>query len=205
MALSRPPIIELAHGNSDEALTRDLLIELFDTYPLDKWRYAERIRIESGVIPHSHPVPTLASHPDRLNPLRLLATYIHEQLHWFWLLEHHGDRRWLAWRSLREAFPNLPVDLPAGCGSEESNYLHVAITFWELLALEELVGDEIARAFLERKPYYTAISHLVLTTDEVISSILEQFDLIPPALPPEDKRFIIPTSPTPGKPFSREG
>ena len=71
-----------------------------------------------------------------------------------------------------------------------SNYLHVAVNFWEYLALGELVGEDHARAFLARKPYYTAVYALVLSESDRIRAILEEFDLIPPDVPPANKRFV---------------
>lgn len=184
--------ITLANGSPSEQATRELLLELLDSYPLEKWRYTNEIRISDGEIPHSHPTLTLNSYPDRRQPLRLLASYIHEQLHWFWVLEAHGDKSEEAWRQLRDAFPGLPVDRPAGCGTEHSNYLHVAINYWELAALTELIGSDAARGFISQKPFYTAIYGIVLTETARIQSILETLGLIPPPLPPEARTFITP-------------
>jgi hypothetical protein len=87
-------------------------------------------------------------------------------------------------------FPNLPVGPPQGCRSEFSNYLHVAINYLELLACAELVGLEQARAFIARKPFYTAIYALVLAEADGIHSILAERDLIPPPVPPANREFI---------------
>ena len=84
--------ITLVNGTDTEAQTRDMLLGLLDEYPLDKWRCAETVRIEDNVIPHSHPVLTLQALHDRHHPIRLLSTYVHEQLHWYWTLEQHGTR-----------------------------------------------------------------------------------------------------------------
>lgn len=86
MASSSDPVIDLAHASPTERETRDFLIELMTIHPLGRWRYADHIRISDGEVPHSHPVLTLASYPDRHHPLRLLSSYLHEQLHWFWFL-----------------------------------------------------------------------------------------------------------------------
>ena len=159
--MSLPIEIRLADGTDTEAQTRELLLKLLDEYPLDTWHYAETVRIEDNVISHSHPVPTLntfgAGHP-----VRLLSTYIREQLHWFWLLERHEDRTWDAWRQLRDAFPDIPIEPPAGCSDGLSNYLHVAINYWEMTGLGELIGEDAARAFIGGKPYYTAVYDIVL-------------------------------------------
>lgn len=147
--------ILLVNGTETEIRTRAMLLSLLDEYPLDKWRYAEMVRIEDHVIPHSHPVLTLSTFHG--NPVRLLSAYVHEQLHWFWTLEQHGERISDALRQFRDAFPNIPIEPPGGCRSEISNHLHVAINFREYLALGELIGQERARGFISGKPYYTAV------------------------------------------------
>lgn len=184
--------ITLANDSLSEQGTRELLVELLASYPLEKWRYTNEIRISDGETPHSHPILTLNSYPDKHQPIRLLASYIHEQLHWFWVLGSHEDRCEEAWRQFHEAFPGLPVDRPAGCGTERSNYLHIAVNYWELSALTELIGSDAARDYVSRKPFYTAIYGLVLTETDRIQSILETLGLIPPPLPPKDRIFIMP-------------
>jgi hypothetical protein len=182
--------IRLVNESPTESATRDHLLGILDTYPLDKWRYTDIVQIEDGVIPHSHPVLTLSGWHDPLHPLRLLSSYIHEQLHWFWLLAQHGNRPLNAMEHFETLFPNLPVGPPQGCRSEFSNYLHVAINYLELLACAELFGMEQARDFIARKPYYTAIYALVLAEADGIHAILAEPDLIPPLMPPANREFI---------------
>lgn len=185
----RPIEIQLANGTETEEQTRHALLRLLDEYPLEKWHYTDTVRIEDNVIPHSHPVLTLNTFGIG-HPLRLLSTYVHEQLHWFWTLEQHEDRTWDAWRRFRTAFPDLPIDPPAGCGGEMSNYLHVAINSWELIGVGELIGDDSARALIGGKPYYTAVYDIVLKEGDRIRAILDELDLMPPDQPPADKRFV---------------
>lgn len=187
--MSQPIEIRLANGTDTEARTRELLLDLLDDYNLDKWRYTETVRIEDNVISHSHPVLTLNTFGIG-HPLRLLSTYIHEQLHWFWLLERHENRTWVAWRQFRDAFPDIPIEPPAGCRDTLSNYLHVAINYWEMTGLGELIGEDPARAFIGGKPYYTAVYDIVLREGDRIGAILTDLDLMPPELPPPDKRFV---------------
>jgi uncharacterized protein with HEPN domain len=187
--MSQPIEIRLANGTASEAQTREMLLRLLDEYPLDKWRYTETVRIEDHVIPHSHPVLTLNTFAIG-HPIRLLSTYVHEQLHWFWLLESHEGKTWEASRRFREAFPDIPVDPPAGCRDEVSNYLHVAINYWELTGLGELIGEDAARSFIGRKPYYTAVYALVLWEGERIRTIMDELNLMPPDLPSADRRFV---------------
>ncbi|MGC4190464.1 MAG: hypothetical protein QM589_04420 [Thermomicrobiales bacterium] len=185
------PTIELAHDSPTERETRDVLIDLMDMYPLDRWRYTDRIRISDGEIPHSHPVLTIGQ-TDREQPLRLLSTYIHEQLHWFWLLETHGECPFAAMDEFAQEFPGLPVGPPDGCRSAFSNLLHIAINFWELEGLSELIGRDAARSFIAGKPYYRAIYRLALEKTDRIAAILAAHDLAVPPMPPAERRFITP-------------
>ncbi|HYX49972.1 MAG TPA: hypothetical protein VE843_09545, partial [Ktedonobacteraceae bacterium] len=57
--LSTLPEIVLVKVTEREWKTQEMLLSLFERYALDKWRYTEKVRIEQGVISHSHPVLTL--------------------------------------------------------------------------------------------------------------------------------------------------
>jgi hypothetical protein len=187
---SNPLDIYLVNDSPTESATRDHLLRLLETHPLEKWQYTDVIQIEDGVIPHSHPILTISGWHDPDHPLWLISSYIHEQLHWFWLLAQHGNRSLAAMEHFETMFPNLPVGPPQGCRSEFSNYLHVAINYLELLACAELVGLEQARAYIARKPFYTAIYALVLAESDRIHAILQERELIPPPVPPANREFI---------------
>ncbi|MCR9212184.1 MAG: hypothetical protein NXI13_00590 [Proteobacteria bacterium] len=62
-----------------------MLFKLHDRYDLSRWEYTKKVRIAPYEIPHSHPILTLNSQyaigPGADEDL-ILATYIHEQLHW---------------------------------------------------------------------------------------------------------------------------
>lgn len=159
----RMPIdIALATSSADEAQVRDRLLGLLGSYDLARWQFTDTIRIEAGVTSHSHPILTIRS------PLSdddtLLATYLHEQLHWFTLVPANriavrcAEARW------RELYPEVPVDYPEGCGSERSNYLHFTVCYFTHKAMIELVGVERAQRELERqiaRPWYRFINRTV--------------------------------------------
>jgi hypothetical protein len=186
---SRPPEITLVQGTSREQQTKAQLLRLFAQYPLDKWRYTERVQIQEGVIPHSHPVLTL--HTRHVNEdAQLLGTYIHEQLHWFCGLVEKSDAAMRATDEFGKRYPDLPLLPPEGCGSAFSNALHVLINALEYQGLGELLGAEEARACLERKTYYTKVYELVLKEYEQISAVIGRYGLFPPVSPPEEKSFV---------------
>ncbi len=81
--------IRLQSGTPLEERGRDQLRRLLRTYDLHKWLFTRDVLIQSGVIPHSHPVLTLNTrYVD--DDTAQLATFVHEQLHWF--LTDHVER-----------------------------------------------------------------------------------------------------------------
>lgn len=188
------PTITLVNGTTKEQLLRERLLSLFDRYPLGRWLYTESVEIAEGVIPHSHPVLTLSPQTrgaDYLaHPERLLGTYIHEQLHWFLLLENKFEAYKSAGAEFRALYPSLPTERPEGCGSDRSNYLHIQVNYLEYRALRELLGEDEARAVVEGIPYYTAIYALVLRDYDQTGEAMTRYGLIPAEHPPEAKRFV---------------
>lgn len=76
------PQIRAKHATPAEEATRWQLERLLDQYDLSPWRFTGVVEIEQGVIPHSHPVLTLSTRHVN-DDLLLLATYVHEQSHWY--------------------------------------------------------------------------------------------------------------------------
>ena len=186
------PTITLNNGSDSERVTRDLLLELFEKYGLERYFYAETVQIEQGVIPHSHPVLTLNTRPLNVSPPNtnlLLATYIHEQMHWFLTLEPCYEPFYKAVAQFRKNFPNLPVGGSQGCRSEFSNYLHIIVNWLEFDGLRTVLDEERAFDELSQRTFYTRIYSLVLENDAYIQRTLEQFGLLLPQRPPEHKRF----------------
>lgn len=72
-------------GSKREREIREQLLCLLRKYDLGKWLFTREIRIEEGATPHSHPVLTLNTRHLGDDSL-LLASFIHEQLHWHLLL-----------------------------------------------------------------------------------------------------------------------
>ncbi|MGH2511028.1 MAG: hypothetical protein ACRDHZ_27005 [Ktedonobacteraceae bacterium] len=123
-------------------------------------------------------------------PQDLIATYIHEQLHWFCLLVEKAESSYAAIDVFRQMYPLLPIGFPDGCKSELSNYLHVQVNYLEYLGLIELFGPEVARQIIERKTYYRKIYELVLGEAERIGEVMAHHGLILPERPPEPREFI---------------
>lgn len=74
--------IVLVSGTPLEEQAREQLLRLMERYDLRRWQFTDAVRIETGVIPHSHPMLTLNTrHLD--DDHTALSVYIPEQLHWY--------------------------------------------------------------------------------------------------------------------------
>ena len=172
------PGIWLATGSKAEAKTREQLLDLVARYDLGRWQLTDRIRIEEGAIPHSHPVLTLGiRHLD--NDALLLATYLHEQLHWF--VARHKGRERNAIAELKRLYPSVPVGPPEGARDEHSSYLHYIVCHLEYVALIDVLGPEEARRVIDFwcGDHYTEIYKTVVRDFDAVGEIVSRHGLVP--------------------------
>jgi hypothetical protein len=161
----------LAHGTADEQGTAKQLLRLRVQYDLTRWTFAHQTRIESSATPHSHPILTLNTqylHDDGL----LLATYLHEQLHWFVMAHAEGLESAVA--AFRARYPDASVGHPDGANDNDSTYAHYVVCYLEWRALEDIVGQsEAARIFaFWRQDRYHAVYAAVMDDQEAIGEIV---------------------------------
>ena len=78
-------IIQILFENQNKSKVKNLVNNILEKYKNKIPIYTTKIRVKSGVIPHSHPVLTLnTKHIDSQNPeVVYLSLLVHEQLHWF--------------------------------------------------------------------------------------------------------------------------
>jgi hypothetical protein len=171
--------IRLHSGTPLEERGRDQLRRLLQTHDMRKWLFTRDVLIQSGVIPHSHPVLTLNTrYLD--DDTAQLATFVHEQIHWF-LTDHVGDARTNAAVSeLRGLYPQAPTAPPEGARNAWSTYLHLILCTLELQALTELLGESSARQQLARWTHYTWVYQTVLTDTEQIGGLLRRHGIVVP-------------------------
>lgn len=156
---------------------RQQLERLLGTYNLDPWVFTRTVRIESYVIPHSHPVLTLNTrYLD--DDHHALSTFVHEQAHWFEAADERASASRRAIEDLRAMYPNPPVPEEVGTRSDRSTYLHLMINWLELDAMAELVGEQNARAVLAEKGHYEWIYERVLEDTDGIGRILARHDML---------------------------
>lgn len=166
--------IELASGTTLEKAGEAQLERILTRYDLQGLIFTQQVRIESGVIPHSHPVLTLNTRHLDDDELQL-ATFLHEQIHWFCSGKEEAVEAAVA--DLRHLYPEVPVGFPQGARDEHSVYLHLIVNLLELDALERVLGTKRARALILRKDYYLWIYDQVLKGQMKIRPVLQKHDL----------------------------
>ncbi len=151
------------------------LLEVVDT---TRWQFTDRVVVEHGALPHSHPVLTLSTRRYE-NDNQLLADYVHEQLHWF--LAGRDEDCASAIAELRKLYPQVPVGHPEGARDEYSTYLHLLLCPIEHFAMVDLIGAEAAeqvRRFWQTD-HYCWIYRKVEEDWEQLIEIIERCNLVP--------------------------
>ncbi len=168
-----PPNMEWIEARFEA--TKFALETLLKTYELNAYLFTTNINIEYFSTPRSHPVLTLntrvADDPDAL-----LSMFLHEQIHWF--LDAQGERTENAIARFRDMYPKVPADLPEGATDEYSTYLHLAVNWLELKACEVYLGPVRARELLSNAFGYHWIYRTVISDDEKIAAVMNEFDLV---------------------------
>jgi uncharacterized protein YijF (DUF1287 family) len=172
-----PVQITLAHDLKKEHEAKAQLERILGKYDVAPFLFTRTVLIESGAIPHSHPVLTLNTRHLDSDEL-MLSTFLHEQMHWF-LAAHPADVA-LAVQELKQAFPALPVGYPEGAESEESNYEHLIVIDLEYKFTRQLLGDAAAGKVMAvwEGDHYTRLYATVLQHQPVIEAIAAKHGLI---------------------------
>lgn len=175
--------IRLKRGTSREVQTREQLLRLLTTHDVSRWLHTREVLVEEGAIPHSHPTLTLNTRHLEQDDV-LLATFIHEQLHWHLSNLPHAPLRQpkpvaSAMDELRAAYPGLPITAPLGAGNERSTYLHLIVNYLECAAMREVLEEWRFEALTSfwLGDHYTALYRAVLEQPDVIAAIIDRHEL----------------------------
>ncbi|HSA57595.1 MAG TPA: hypothetical protein VLE53_17915 [Gemmatimonadaceae bacterium] len=159
-----------AGGTGLEIRGQNQLERILRAWNLERWLFTRTARIQSRVIPHSHPVLTLnTQYID--NDTAQVATFIHEQLHWF--LNSKPAARDSALADLRRLYPRAPAG-PAEGGARDaySTYLHLLVCMLEFESVRALFDEDTARRVLGGWQHYGWIYREVLERPEPIRRVL---------------------------------
>lgn len=179
LAQDRHPSVSIAVavGGPDETAARDQLLRILETWDLSPWLFTREARIESRAIPHSHPILTLNTRYLK-NDTAQVATFIHEQLHWF--LVRHRAATDSAVAALESPFPNAPDGPPEGARDRYSTYLHLLVCLLEYDGLAALFGEDVAQRTLRAWTHYPWVYKQVLERPGPIRQTLQRYRLTMP-------------------------
>jgi hypothetical protein len=169
--------ITLVNGSADEQRAKEQLERLLAAYDVDAWIFTREVRIEAGVVPHSHPTLTLDT-GSLDDDDGALSGFLHEQFHWY--ANQIDDITDAVTAEFAEVLPDAP-DGPEEGGARDrtSTYLHLMVCDLELQAMTELVGEARARAVIEGYGHYAWIYDQVLH-NPVVRRINERHGAVVP-------------------------
>ncbi|MEI5906785.1 hypothetical protein WAK64_06900 [Bacillus spongiae] len=164
--------ITTKNNSPNEQIIYRNLYSLLDRYNVSKWLFTDQVVIDEMVeIPHSHPTLTINTKYLKNDHL-LLTTFIHEQLHWYAVLNFTQIKAVI--NELKTFYKHVPVGYPKGAKDEFSTYLHLVINFLEVKALHELLEKEEAEAVIAflMGDHYTWIYETVSKNNNFIHTLL---------------------------------
>ena len=185
--------IDLAHAEREAQRIRDWLGALRQRHDLTRFEYTRLVRIVPSGPTHSHPILTLGTRFSETEDL-LLATYLHEQMHWYLWRLGGPDHDPIApfFDELVRRYPKAPTRLPEGARSYEQTDVHLVVCWLEIAAVTELIGRERAEALADTQWGYRWIYRTVLQDWDALGQLLLQHGVLPIRTPAQleaaDKR-----------------
>jgi len=177
--------IDLSHAERNAIAVREMLIALSTKYALGPYEYCKEVCIAPGVLPYSHPVIRLNT--ALLTETALLATYIHEQMHWYvtWYSHKHTDQWRAMWAAIERRYPDPPIGRGEGADTLSSTHLHLIVNWLEIEALGSLIGAQAAKEHVATLHYYRWIYASVLRDWQALGELYASHHLVP-ILPAHD-------------------
>lgn len=182
--------IDLSHAERAAMAMRERLIALRTKYDLGAYEYCKEVCIAPTVLPYSHPVIMLNT--GLATETALLATYIHEQMHWYvtWYSHKHTDQWRATWAALKCRYPDPPTGRGEGADTLFSTHLHLIVNWLEIEALGSLIGAQAANEHVVNLRYYRWIYASVIRDWKALGELYAAHYLVPilPAheMSPED-------------------
>jgi hypothetical protein len=163
---------------------RELLLGLRKEFDLAPFEYCRRVRIAPLEIPYSHPEITLGTWAN--DQLAQLASYLHEQMHWYvtWHSHARTEQRHEILTELRRRYPQAPARGPEGAPDEGSTYLHLVVNWLEIEVTSRFFDRERVIAHVGALPYYRWIYRTVIEDWQPLGALYAAYSLLPvrPAL-----------------------
>ena len=147
---------------------------------LARFEYTRHVRIVPASATFSHPILTLGTRFADSED-HLLATYLHEQMHWYLWQLGGPDHDPVApfFDELVRRYPKAPTRLPEGARNFEQTYVHLVVCWLELNAASEFIGWDRAAALAETNYGYRWIYRTVVRDWEALGKLYEQHGILP--------------------------
>lgn len=171
-----PMVIKTHTGTEAEQNIKTKLEELLNKYDLETYLYTKEIMIQTGTIPHSHPVLTLNTNFE--NDVYLLSTFLHEQMHWYSLSKEYDNEA--LGNAVFKIYPEVPIELPEGAGSKQGTYLHILICYLEYHTLSQVIGKEAAKEHIRfmTGQHYTWVYKTILQDEDKLNELFKKHELL---------------------------
>jgi hypothetical protein len=172
--------IDLEHAEREAARIRGWLAGLRARHDLSRYEYTRHVRVIPASATHSHPILTLGTRFTETED-HLLATYLHEQMHWYLWLSGGPDHDPVApfFDELVRRYPKAPTHLPEGARNYEQTYMHLVVNWLELKATSEFIGWDRAVALANTQYGYRWIYKTVVKDWDALGTLFETHGLVP--------------------------
>lgn len=173
--------VDIEEAQRAAARVRGWLVALRGRHAgLARFEYTRHVRIVPASATFSHPILTLGTRFAESED-HLLATYLHEQMHWYlWHLGGHDhDPVTPFFDELVRRYPKAPVRLPEGARNFEQTYVHLVVCWLELNATSEFIGWDRAAALAETNYGYRWIYKTVVRDWEALGELFTAHGILP--------------------------
>jgi hypothetical protein len=171
--------LDLTSAQRAAERVRELLLRLRKEFDLAPFEYCRTVRIAPLEIPFSHPEITLGTWAD--DELALLASYLHEQMHWYtsWY-SHVRTGQWGdIFVDLHRRYPQVPARGPDGASDEDSTYLHLVVNWLEIEVTGRFFDRERVISHAGALPYYRWIYRTVIDDWQPLGTLYAARGLVP--------------------------
>lgn len=172
--------IDLEHAEREARRVRDWLGALRVRHDLSRFEYTRLVRIVPAGPTYSHPILTLGTRFTDTED-QLLATYLHEQMHWYLNLLGGPDVDPIApfFDELVRRYPTAPTRLPEGARNYDQTYCHLVVNYLELEATSQFIGRDRATALADTNYGYRWIYRTVIKDWDELGALYRQHGILP--------------------------
>lgn len=172
--------IDLDVAEREAERVKSWLKALRQRHDLSRFEYTRHVRVIPASSTYSHPILTLGTRFTETED-HLLATYLHEQMHWYLYLLGGPDHDPIApfFDELVRRYPDAPTQLPEGARNYEQTYAHLVVNWLELHAVSQYIGMPRAAALAETQYGYRWIYRTVLKDWDALGALYREHAILP--------------------------